>query len=265
MYNRDMPKLNYTKDSIGAIVKKAEEGIVLTKKEQEAYQFIVITSKQMQVAADTVRELARSYEEAAKSVTGMIHEIIKQQQRFAKQLQELFESVAVFRQINVLIQIPRLIVPPIVFQPQLVRIFVQPNEPYVVSKPLSSPKRKYNLPLTSVKIENNGFIVDGEYIRGMTRKSKPGKVFELMIRADLKGVVPDNLIDQVIGTGYLQSDYEARDLVIRDLKKILLFGNKIKLNLTRYSGIGKYKVAPLTHYIRKPKKVKRIDKTRKTN
>ncbi|OQY66049.1 hypothetical protein B6D29_03195 [Microgenomates bacterium UTCPR1] len=260
-----MPKLTYTKNSIGAIAKRAEEGFILTKKEQEAYQFIVITSKQMMAAAEAVGKLAQSYEEAAKSVTGMVQKIMEQQQQFAKQLKKLFEGVAAFQQIYILIQMPRTTIPTVDHQSELVRIFVQPDEPNIIHKPLPSPKRKYELPPTAVKIIGKGFTAEGKYISGITRKSEVGRTFELFIRSDFKEAIPDKAIDEIIGIGPYECGYEARDRVIGDLKKILMKQNKLKLNIKRDRAIGQYIDISLTQYIRKPRKAKQKDMTRKIN
>jgi hypothetical protein len=265
-----MPKLTYTKNSIGAIIKKAEEGFVLTKKEQEAYQFITITGKQMQNMVAGLSEAIRSYEEIGKSVAGVIKEAVNMQKIFAEQLQGLFKSLAVFNEINALIQIPfidfNLRNTTNSFQTQLqpVRIFVQPNEPYEPPKSLPPPKRKYDLPLTAVQIEGKGFTLEGEYVKGMTRKSEVGQLFELMIRSDLKGKIPDELIDQIKSSNSDELAYRARSYVIRDLK-VILAGNKLKLDMERYRALEKYHFKGLTKYIRKPRRTKKIVMKSKTN
>lgn len=272
MYNIGVPKLKYTKNSIGAIMKKAEQGIVLTKKEQEAYQFVVVTSNQLKTFTEGVRELTRGYTEALQSVSGVVKQLIEAQLLFAKHLEKLFEGLAAIEKITALIQVPKIVITPIklgnlgtyseIERP--LRIFVQPDKPYIAPKYLPTPKRKYKLPLTAIQTEGKGFTIEGEYIRNITRKSLTGKVLELMIRADLKGNVSDKAIDEIIGTGSLKTDYVARCNTLRDLKEILA-GNKLKLPLKRDRGIGRYKVNSIIRYIRKPRKAKRNILARKTN
>lgn len=258
-----MPKLAYTKNSIGAIIKKAEEGFVLTKKEQEAYQFITITGKQMQNMVAGLSEAIRSYAEFSQSLAGVIKETVEFQMKFAEQVKSILESFSIFDQINVLIQIPKT-APTYESQAEPVRIFVQPNEPYEPSKSLPSPKRKRDLPLTAVQIEGKGFTLDGEYIKGMTRYSNVGKALELAMRSDLKGMISDKLLDEALGIEPWQGNYEVRGYVFRDLQKILA-GNKLKLNIKRYRAIQKYKIESITKYIRKPRMTKKLDKTTKVN
>ncbi len=263
MYNCDMPKLTYTKNSIGEIAKRAEEGFILSEKEQETYQFITITSKQMLNVVAGLNEAIRSYAEFSKSVVGIIKETVEFQKKFAEQVKSILESFSIFDQINILVQIPKT-TPNFESQIEPVRIFVQPNEPYGSSKSLSSLKRKHDLPLTAVRIQGKGFTLDGKYIKGMTRRSEVGQLFELMLRSDLKGKISDELIDEIKSSDSEELDYRARSYLIRDLKEILA-GNKLVLNINRYRGIQQYHVKGLIKLIRKPKKVKKLVIKGKTN
>lgn len=259
-----MPKLRYTKNSIGTIIKKAEQGIVLTKKEQEAYQFMVITGEQIKTMVERINEAIQSYVEFSQTLTGVIKEAVNLQKGIAEQVRNMLEAFSAFRQINILVQIPRLTVPTVDYFPQPIRIFVQPDEPYTKPKSLPSPNRKRELSITSIKIVGNGFMVDGGYIKGMTRKSKTGQLFELMLRADLKGVIPDELIDRIVNPRPSEIDYRARGFLIRDLKDIL-FGNKLKLNIERYRAFNKYIIKGLVKHIRSPRKIKRVIPKTKIN
>lgn len=259
-----MPKLTYTKDSIGAIAKRAEEGFVLTKKEQEAYQFMVITGEQIRTMTKRINEAIRAYAEFSLSLTGVVKEVIELQKGIAEQIRSVLDAFSKFSQINILVQIPRLTITTMDYFPQPVRIFVQPNDSYQPEKVPLSPQRKYNLPLSSVQIEGKGFTLDGKYIKGMTRKSEVGQLFELMLRSDLKGKIPDELIDEIKSTDSDELAYRARSYIMRDLKEILA-GNKLILDINRYRGIQQYHVKGLTKLIRKPKKVKKLVIKGKTN
>jgi len=98
----------------------------------------------------------------------------------------------------------------------------------------------------------------------MTRKSEVGQLFELMIRSDLKGKIPDELIDQIKSSNSDELAYRARSYVIRDLK-VILAGNKLKLDMERYRALEKYHFKGLTKYIRKPRRTKKIVMKSKTN
>lgn len=267
-----MPKLKYSENSIRAIVKKAEQGIVLTKKEQEAYQFIVISSNQLKALTEGLGELVQSYTETAKSVTGAFKQMAEMQLQFAKSLKGLFAGLEAVGKITALIQFPKFIIPTSKFDstksyPEMekpLRIFIQPDKPYIAPKFFPTPKQKYKLPLTAIRAEGNGFIVEGMYIKNITRKSLIGQILELFIRADYNGYVSDKLIDDIIGRGSLKINYVARCNTLRDLKKVLA-KNKLKLPLKRERGIGRYKAGPIIRYIRTPRKTKRIDTKRKTN
>ncbi|MDH7476253.1 MAG: hypothetical protein QHH09_02155 [Microgenomates group bacterium] len=213
-----MPKLRNSKNSIGAIVKKAEQGIVLTKKEQEAYQFIVVSSNQFKALTEGLRELVQSYTETAESVTGVFKQMAEMQLQFAKSLKNLFAGLEAVGKITALIQFPKFIIPTSKFDdtksyPEMekpLRKFIQPDKPYVAPKFFPTPKRKYKLPLTAIQVEDNGFTIEGTYIKNITRKSLIGQILELFIRADYNGYVSDKLIDDIIGRGLLKIDYVAR-------------------------------------------------------
>ncbi len=272
MYNGGMPKLKYNKNSIGAIIKKAEQGIVLTKKEREAYQFIVITSKQLKAFTEGLAEMTRRYAEALQSVSGVVNQVMEAQLLITKNLEKLFDGLAAVQRITALVQIPRIIIPTSKLEyfgsyteiEKPLRIFVQPDEPFKPPKSLSHPKRKYDLPLTAVQIKGEGFTLEGEYVKGMTRKSEVGQLFELMIRSDLKGKIPDELIDQIKSSDSDELAYRARSYVIRDLKEILA-GNKLELDMARYRGIKQYHFKKLTKRIRKSQRTKKIVMKGKTN
>lgn len=276
MYNGDVPKPTDNKNSTRDFISQVEEGFILPKEIQSAYQFIIITQKQLVEMTDRLTETIGYYEEFGKTMAGFIKRVVESQQAVVKQLQELFKNLAVFDGINTLIQIPLIELPTLndkdIFdtadsfriQLQPIRIFVQPNEPYIPPKSLPSSKRKYELPLTSVKIVGNGFAVEGKYIRGMTRKSEVGRLFELIIRSDLKGKIPDELIDEIKSSDSDEFAYRVRSYVMRDLKDILA-GNKLKLDMERYRALEEYRFKGLTKYIRKPRKAKKAVMKGETN
>jgi len=244
----------------------AIEGIVLPNFD-EAFECIRITNKQLFEFADTTRSLAKAYSNIAIQLQGAMRELAKSQQHIAEMLSDLCRKVA-SEQIDIIIRSIRipdlsgLIFPAQNIQLQPAQIFVQPTPSYIPPKALPVPKRKQKLQLTAVNIEGNGFVINGEYIHGMTRDSKPGRLFELMIHKDMNGVISDDLIGEVLDIEAV--DYRAWGFTLRDLKKILL-GNKLTIDLKRYHAIGKYKVKAITKYIRKPRKKRKIAKTIKSN
>lgn len=264
-----MKKRGKTIKSKLAIVTRAEEGIVLTKKDQERYQYIAISQNQIRQVIDSLSEVISAYQQSAEAITGAMKSMIDVQERMAKQMQDVFKGIEHFQKVSALIQIPKIedLIPDLtnlidiisLKQPfeEPVRIFVQPEEPFEKPKALPVPKRKYNLPLTSVQIVADGFMIEGEYIKGMTRKSHAGQLFELFIRSDIKGKVTDKQLDNILGVDSNDLDYRARSYMIRDLKDALA-GNKVKIDIKRYRGIKMYANKGLTRLIRKPKKVKKL-------
>ncbi|MFZ2026341.1 MAG: hypothetical protein WAV30_03590 [Microgenomates group bacterium] len=258
-----------------SFINKPEEGIILSKKDQSEYEFITISQSQIRSTVEALTEVIQTYKEYSETVTGVIREVVEMQQTFAEQLRGLFRGIEAIREMSILIQIPikqtisdfrgLLDLTGYNYAPQdQVRIFVQPNTPFKPQEILPSPKRKFNILLTSVQIIGNGFMAEGEYIRGITRKSEKGRLFELMIRSDLRGIIPDDLFNSIMKGSPLEVDERARSFVLRDLK-IALAGNKLKLNLTRYRGIQAYHVKSVTKYIRKPRKVKKLVATSRMN
>ncbi|MDP2585464.1 MAG: hypothetical protein Q8P29_01135 [Candidatus Levybacteria bacterium] len=244
----------------------AIEGIVLPNFDK-AFECIRITNKQLFEFADTTRSLAKAYSNIAVQLQGTMRELAKSQQHIAEMLSDLCRKVA-SEQIDLIIRsiripdLSQLIFPVQNIQLQPAQIFIQPTSSYIPPKALPIPRRKQNLQLTAVNIEGSGFVINGEYIRGMTRDSKPGKLFELMIHKDMNGVISDDLISEVVDIN--AGDYRAWGFVLRDLKEILL-GNKLTIDLKRYRAIGKYRVKAITQYIRKPRKNKKIAKTMESN
>ncbi|MFZ2206679.1 MAG: hypothetical protein WA061_05835 [Microgenomates group bacterium] len=258
-----------------SLINKPEEGIILSKKDQREYQFITISHSQIRSTIEGLTEVIQAYKEYSETVVGVIREVIEMQQTFAEQLRGLFRGIEAIREMTLLIQIPiKQSIPDFrglldltgynYIPQEKVRIFVQPNTPFEPQKSLSSSKRKFDLLLTSVQIIGNGFMVEGEYIKGMTRNSEVGRLFELMVRSDFRGVIPDDLFNSIMNGSPLEVEERARSFVLRDLKEILA-GNKLKLNLTRYRGIQAYHVKSVTKYIRAPKKAKQLVAKTKIN
>ncbi|MFZ2206749.1 MAG: hypothetical protein WA061_01215 [Microgenomates group bacterium] len=251
-----------------SLISKPEEGIILSKKDQSEYEFITISHSQIRSTVEALTEVIQTYKEYSETVSGVIREVVEIQKTFAEQLRGLFRGIEAIREMSILIQIPvkqtisdfrgLLDLTGYNYLPQeQVHIFVQPNTSFEHQKILPSPKRKIDLSLTSVQIIGNGFIIEGEYIHGITRKSEKGRLFELMVRSDIRGIIPDDLFNSIMNGSPLEVDERARSFVLRDLK-IALAGNKLKLNLTRYRGIQAYHVKSVTKYIRKPRKVKKL-------
>lgn len=257
------------------MINKPEEGIILSKKDQSEYEFITISQSQIRSTVEALTEVIQTYKEYSETVTGVIREVVEMQQTFAEQLRGLFRGIEAIREMSILIQIPikqsisdfrgLLDLTGYNYAPQdQVRIFVQPNTPFKHQVILPSPKRKFDISLTSVQIIGNGFMAEGEYIRGITRKSEKGRLFELMIRSDLRGIIPDDLFNSIMNGSPLEVDERARSFVLRDLKDALA-GNRLKLNLIRYRGTQAYHVKSVTKYIRKPRKVKKLAATSRMN
>lgn len=242
-----MPKQKNKSSDLVIIPQK----VIFSKPQLSDFKYVVIPTEQLVFTAELFDNLAKSYSAVVDQLQEMNRKILESKINFAKKLSETLIKISTFDNVNVLIEVAKQ-----QSSLQTTRIFVQPNKPYEPPKSLPSPKSKYNLPLTSVKIEGKGFTAEGEYIKGMTRKSEVGQLFELMIRSDLKGKIPDELIDEIKGSYSDEIDYRARSYVMRDLKKILA-GNKLKLDIERHRAIEKYYIKGLTKYIRKPRKVKK--------
>jgi len=263
-----MKKVGKNAKSKLVIVTRPEEGIILTRQDQERYQYIAISQNQVRQVIDSLADVILAYQQRIEAVTDAMRAMIAAQERVAKQMQDMFKSIEHFRKVSALIQIPKIenLVPNLTNLLDIistrnpleepVRIFIQPDEPFEKPKALTAPHKKYNLPLTSVQIIADGFTIEGQYIKGMTRKSQAGRLFELFIRSDLKGKVSDQLLDEILGTEYSDFDYHARSYMIRDLKDALA-GNKIKIDIKRYRGIKQYVYKGLTKLLRKPRKAKK--------
>jgi hypothetical protein len=260
-----MPKLSKQPLSLAEI--PSIDLLPVINMRQQLYEYLVIPSESIQSFTKAVLEVSNVYAQFAKQAHNAVQELFQQQQRFAEALYELLNGMSMVTKMNIVIRTPimqdisRLSSFPMeLLQPT--QIFVQPNQRYVPEKvkALPSPKRKQDVSLAMIQVEGNGFTLDGEYIRGMTRKSKTGRLFELMIRRDLAGMIDDESIEKI--TNIASGDYRARGFVLRDLKDILA-GNKIELNMERYVGIGKYKINNLIKRIRKSKNKKRLLKQAK--
>lgn len=261
MYNGDVSKLTNNKNNSRAIIPKTEEGIILSKKDSRLYHYVTISHSQMQSTIKRLTEAIDMYQAYSESVVGVINEVVNMQKRFAEQLRGVFETIEKIQNVTAFIQFPNIdkiagaagqnITP---LEP--LKIFVQPNTPYDQSSYLPVKRRKYELSLTDVDIVGDGFTAEGQYIKGMTRHSAVGRSFELIIRADLMGVIPDQLLDKAIGIGSWQDNDEVRSITLRDLKDILE-DNKIQLSLERYRAINQYRVKSLIKRIRKKRKSKK--------
>lgn len=270
-----MKKTSLAKRANSSIT-KPEEGILLTKKDLQRYQYLTIDHSQVISAIRGLSEAINTYKAYSETISGVIRDIVEMQQTFAEQIRGVLQAVETFREITTFIQIPVINNPIPDFKGILdltgytnisqepVRVFVQPNTPFESQDSLSIPKRKMELSLTLVQIVGNGFLLKGEYIKGMTRKSEAGRLFELMIRSDLRGKISDDQFNSIMNSSPLEVEERARSFVLRDLKEILA-GNKLKLNLTRYRGIQAYHIKSVTKYIRKPRKTKQLAATSKMN
>lgn len=270
-----MKKTSLAKRANSSIT-KPEEGILLTKKDQLRYQYITIDHSQVVSAIKGLSEAINTYKAYSETISGVIRDIVEMQQAFAEQIRGVLQAVETFREITTLIQVPIptnpipdfrkiLDVTRRTYPPQEpVRVFVQPNTPFEPQKALLPINRKREFPLTAVQIIGNGFEIDGEYIKGITRSSEKGQLFELMIRSDLNGKIPDKLFARIMKNPSNEMEYRARSYVIRDLKDALA-GNKLKLDIKRYRGIQQYRAKSITKYIRKPRKTKQLTTTSKLN
>lgn len=254
---------------VSSSITKPEEGILLTKKDLLRYQYLTIDHSQVVSAIRGLSEAINTYKAYSETISGVIRDIVEMQQVFAEQIRGVLRAVETFREITTLIQIPTVNNPVPDFKGILdltgyshtpqepVRIFVQPNTPFESQKALLPYNRKRELPLTAVQIIGDGFTLEGEYISGFSRQSEVGQLFELMLRADLKGRISDELFDGIKKEPSNEIEYRARDFVMRDLKKYLA-GNKLKLDVRRYRTIKEYRVKSITKYIRKPKKARQL-------
>lgn len=246
IYNGLMPKLPKKKLSL---INRAPVQVGTVINPVEIYETLVINTEQLKHLSDGLLAAIKFYEESAVRINKVFEGVIEGQLQIARTLQKVTDALSVFDQINVVItklSINRF--------PQ---IFVQPNQQYQKLKILPQPQRKKQLSLAAVSIEGQGFVLEGQYIKGMTMESKAGKLFQLMLRQDLAGVIPDKLIGETLRAD--ASDYQTWGFVLRDLKEILA-GNKLTLDMERYRAISKYKVRSLTRRIRKQRKRKRTVK-----
>ena len=232
------------------------------------FESVRITSAQLSGITEAAANLARAYDSFAIPLQGVIREFAKSQQRIAEAIVKLSTNAALFDQIDIVIrsfpipEFPTFNFPIPEIQLQPIQIFIQPAPSYIPPKALPAPKRKQTLQLTAINIKEDGFTINGEYIRGMTTNSKPGRLLELFIRKDLAGSVSDSLIYETMDIEV--KDYRAIGFVLRDLKDILM-GNKLELIMDRYRGIKQYKATGVTKRIRKSKKNKKQTKTSKSN
>lgn len=250
-----MPKLPPKRE-----LTKIEEAqlIVATK---PLFEYYAVTSKQLGQFADAALKATNVYSQLAESLIGPARAMIEAQKRMADYVYHIAKILTTFNQINFVIPIPRqdYDFP----KPPALPIYIQPDSPYTPIKEISSGKKKQQLPLTAIKIEGKGFMVEGEYIKGITLSSKTGKLLQLMLREDLQGIIPYKLIGEAVGME--PDDYRAWGFVMRDLKQILIGKKKLKLNMERYKGIEQYRINSLTKYLRRPGKSKKINNTIKNN
>lgn len=232
-------------------------------------QVIQINSGQLLEAVNKLNELARVYGNFAIQTTGVLNTFVKQQEQIAETLAIFTKKLSLFDNIDLFIKSS--LISDIVETNALatrpspvVQVFIQPSNTLSIQLPkaLPAPKRKQQLPLSTVTIQEDGFVHNGVYIKGMTKGSQVGMLFELFIDQNLAGIIPDELIDKVLHIS--PGDYQARDYVLRDLKEVLQ-GNKLELNLERYRGLKQYKLFGITKRIRKSKKQKKLNKTNKSN
>lgn len=231
---------------------KVEEGQII-KMTEPMFDYFEISSKQLQRFAEVAQEATEFYTRMARDVFGPAQMMLKMQEQIASQIAGLSKMVAdTFERINFVFPVPKLdvIIPELTSIP----IYIQPDEPYRPPKELPSGEKKKKLPISAIEIVGNGFTVEGEYIKGMTLRSKPGRLLNLMIRRDLQGRISDNLIGQA--TGEEPTDYRAWGIVMRDLKDILM-GKKLRMDIERQEELKRYELKSLTKYARRPKKSKK--------
>lgn len=220
-------------------------------------EYFVIPSQELKRVSEAALEATNIYTKLADTFYGPANALIKAQLQVSNYLYNLTRILAKFNQINFVIPVPQNDIP----EQKRVLIYVQPNEPYNPIKSLPVPHRKQTFSLEQVMIREEGFTLNGEYISGMTIKSQPGKLFELMIRKDLGGIISDELLSKVLGTR--RGDYSALSIVINDLKHILKH-NKLKINMVRNRAIKEYRTKSITKHIRNPrgrKKARSSDKS----
>lgn len=233
---------------------KVEEGILI-KQAKPIFDYFVVSSNQLQKLGEAAAEAASLYNAVAKSVFGPLQTMFKVQEQIAKQISMLTKIyVGAFEKINFIFPIPTL--DPNIFPKDVsLPVYVQPDKPYIPIKQIQLGKKKEQLPISAIEIESNGFVLQGEYIRGLTLKSQTGRLLELMVRKDIHGTISDDMIGEA--TDKKPNDYQAWGNVFRDLKDILLDKNKLKLDVERYPALKKYQVLGLTKYLRKPRKNKK--------
>ncbi len=242
----------------------ALEGVIVPNL-SKVFESVLITNAQLSNFADTVAGLASAYGSFAIGLQGAMQEFAKSQQRIAEAIAAISRNAAL-NQMEIVIrsfripEFPTLNFPVPKLQP--VQVFVQPAPAYIPPKALPLPRRKQKLPLTTVAMKEDGFVHNGEYIRGVTKGSQVGMLFELFIDQKLAGVIPDSLIYEMLHIN--SGDYRARDYVIRDLKDILM-GNKLELIMDRYRGLKQYTILGITKRIRKSKKKKKLANPSKSN
>lgn len=226
------------------------------------FEYYAVTSKQLGQFADAALKVTNVYSQLAEGLIGPARVMIEAQKRMADYVYHIAKILTTFNQINFVIPIPRQDYYDLPNPPAL-PIYIQPDNPYMPIKAIPSGKKKQELPLTAIKIEGKGFMVEGEYIKGITLSSKTGKLLQLMLREDLQGVIPYKLIGEAVGME--PDDYRAWGFVMRDLKQILIEKKKLKLDMERYKGIEQYKINSLTKYLRRPRKSKKSNNTDRTN
>lgn len=228
---------------------KVEEG-KLVEVAGPLFDYFVITSKQIKQFNEAVLEAANVYKKVGENLTGIAKTFVQAQENLANQLYGISSLLENIGKISFVIPVPKLYSQ----QNEPIPIYIQPDKPYV-PKLLPTPKRKQTFPLERVMIKEKGFVLNGEYISGMTINSQPGRLFELMIRSDLGGIIPDDLLGSVLRTK--KGDYFAFSTVINDLKNILR-KNHLKLDMVRNRAIKEYRVKAITKRIRNPKKKKKV-------
>jgi hypothetical protein len=235
--------------------------ILLPKPQFDDFRYIVIPTEQIRRAAEAFSELARTYARIAEGLEESVKRIIEVRTRVAEQLSQMFDNLAVFESIDLLVQIPSK--QSLTDGSSSTRIFIQPNQTITPTKELPPSKRKQMYPISFLKRKELGFVFQDEYIKGIKAGSQPGRVLEVFISPELKGKVPDKLLYKAAGIEY--GDYYNLGVVLRDMQRILLNENKIELNKKRESAIKRYILSGITKRIRKPKKSKKSGKTTKTN
>lgn|GEM_PF-2592682 len=259
-----------------AEVKKEEKRVLaiveLARREAQAqviqryegrYEQLIINPEQIQHIAETFATMAKTYGGFIQAAAEDAKRRVRAQQGIAQSLSTMCSTLSLTKEVSFMIQTP--IVPEFpVLQPYKGSLIPDGEiiefpaltpipEKAVISLPL--PKQKYLVPLSAVTIRNNGFMIEGKPIKGMTINSNHGKVFSLLVAPEASDMVPDNVIEKMLHIE--PGDYQALCYVIRDLKRVLA-GNKLELDMERFRSVKGYKTKALVQRIRKPKKLKKI-------